>query len=468
MRTLLGVALVAVLLGCACTGVNEKKIRSDYATVIAALQATPSPEPSAAPAVAPIRASTPAPAPTSLFSSGAATATPAAQPPRVVAQGFGRQGHTLSYAFVVENPSGSVALENIPYSATFYNAAGVAVQTDSGIVQLVPPGQQVGQAQMLTLSHDDPLDHVEVKLQQGRAVPTQPLPAFPADQISYTPGQSLGTIGGIVHNPASVAFSNVLVSAIAYDAADRIIGGGYTVLPLLPASGQARVQAQVLTAAPPDHERLFVELRDPGDFAAASPTPAQSDLTIVAQGYGQGSGTEQGTVGYGIIIQNGSATLEYDSVGYQADFYDATGIVVATETDRLQRILPGERIGVAERRVLAQGGTVARMEAKLLPGTPQPATVRAGLVGGPASYGPHRGVNSVTGTIRNTGSQDVKAPQIFAVAYDAQGQIIGGGATIGDLVPAGREAEVEVFITSAGDPARIELFASTSSLTSHP
>src|SRR5579885_1372147 len=128
MRTLLCATLVAALFGCACTGVSEKKFRSDYATVIAALQATPSPEPSASATAAPIRAFTPAPAPTSLFSAGAATASPAAQPPRVVAQGFGRQGHTLSYAFVVENPN-AAALENVPYSATFYNAAGVAVQS---------------------------------------------------------------------------------------------------------------------------------------------------------------------------------------------------------------------------------------------------------------------------------------------------------------------------------------------------
>lgn len=286
MRTLLCAVVIAALLCCGCTGVNEKEIRSDYATVIAALQATPSPEPSVTSTLVPVRAFTPA-AVTLFPAPAAATPTPAdAQPPRVVAQGFGQQRHTLSYAFVVENPNAAVALENIPYHATFYNAAGVAVQTDSGIVQLVPPGQQIGQAQMMTLSRDDAIDHLEVTLQQGRLVPTRPLPEFPADQLSYAPGQSLGTIGGIVHNPTGVAFSTVLVSAIAYDAADRIIGGGYTVLPLLPAAGQARVRAQVLTAAPPDHERLFVELRDPADFAAASATPAPADLTIVAQGYG--------------------------------------------------------------------------------------------------------------------------------------------------------------------------------------
>ncbi|HZQ34574.1 MAG TPA: FxLYD domain-containing protein [Dehalococcoidia bacterium] len=468
MRTVLCAVAIVALLCCACTGVNEKKIRSDYATVIAALQATPSPTPRAAPTLAPSRPVTPAAA--SLFSTAsAATPTPAPpQSPRVVAQGMGQQGHTLSYAFVVENPSTGVALENIPYRATFYNAAGAAAHTDFGIVQLVPPGQQIGQAQIITLIHEGAIDHVEVALQQGRAVPTRPLPEFTADQLSYTPGQSLGTIGGIVHNPAAVAFSHVLVSAIAYDAADRIIGGGFTVLPLLPPAGQARVHAQVLTAAPPDHERLFVELRDPGDFAAASATPAQADLTIVAQGFGQGSGTEQGTVGYGIIVQNGSTSLEYDGVGYQAVFYDANGIVIASEADELERILPGERLGVAQRRVLAQGGTAARMEVKLLPGKAQPATATAGLVGGGATYGPHRGVYSVVGTIRNAGSQDIKAPQVFALAYDAQGRIIGGGATIGDLVPAGREAEVEIFITSAGAPARIELFGSTSPLTAHP
>ena len=161
--------------------------------MIAALQATPTPAPVTTPNITPARAFTPVPPPISLFpTAAAATPTPSGQPLRIVAQGFGQLGHELNYAFVVENANPRQAMQNIGYRATFYNAAGAAVQTDFGIVQLVLPEQQLGQAQMVSLIHADPIDHVEVSLQAGRALPAQPQPEFTADQLVYTPGQLLG------------------------------------------------------------------------------------------------------------------------------------------------------------------------------------------------------------------------------------------------------------------------------------
>jgi len=455
--------IAALVLSCACTLDRSKQIKSEYATVIAALQATATPQAPPTP-VAPsvLRPATALPTPRPARPT--ATPTPTVQPLRLVAQGFGAVGRELSYAFIVENPNANQALVNTAYNAVLYNAAGVAVQSDAGIVQLVLPGQRLGQAAMVSLIHDDAIDHVDVALQTGRALPAAQQPAFTADQVAYAPGQALGRVSGIIQNPVPAELHIVLVNAVAYDAAGRIVGGGFTNISLLPASGRARVEVPVLTTSPPDRVELSVELGLGNlDQLSAAATPAPSgDVRIVDQGYGQGYGQEQGTVGYALLIENASSTLEYAGVGYEATFYDAGGVALASESDVLERILPGERIGVAQKRVLAQGGQIARMQARLVPGKPRPAQQGAAFVGGAAAYGPHRGVASVIGTIRNQSTQDVKAVQVFAVAYDARGAISGGGATLIDLAPAGRDAQAEVFITSAGPPARVELFAAPS------
>jgi len=54
---------------------------------------------------------------------------------------------------------------------------------------------------------------------------------------------------------------------------------------------------------------------------------------------------------------------------------------------------------------------------------------------------------------------------VSAIAYDEAGEIIGGGFTYLDFVPANGKAAVEVSITSTGIPATTELYAIVSGLS---
>jgi hypothetical protein len=47
---------------------------------------------------------------------------------------------------------------------------------------------------------------------------------------------------------------------------------------------------------------------------------------------------------------------------------------------------------------------------------------------------------------------------VYAVLYDAEGTIIGGGTGYIDLLPAGGSAEVEVYVYGGADPADIRIF----------
>jgi hypothetical protein len=54
---------------------------------------------------------------------------------------------------------------------------------------------------------------------------------------------------------------------------------------------------------------------------------------------------------------------------------------------------------------------------------------------------------------------------VYAVPYDANGNIIGGGFGFVNFIPAGGQTGVEVQVESAGVPARVELYAGITILT---
>jgi len=72
----------------------------------------------------------------------------------------------------------------------------------------------------------------------------------------------------------------------------------------------------------------------------------------------------------------------------------------------------------------------------------------------------------VTGQVTSTFNQDLAAPNYTAVAYDAGGNMVGIGQTLGTRLPAGGTAPVEVPIKLNQEPARVELYFTPDSFTS--
>ena len=58
-------------------------------------------------------------------------------------------------------------------------------------------------------------------------------------------------------NPYAVELADLRVTAVAFDAADHIIGGGVTILDLLPAGGNAAVTVPVTVGGEPARVEVF-------------------------------------------------------------------------------------------------------------------------------------------------------------------------------------------------------------------
>ena len=81
------------------------------------------------------------------------------------------------------------------------------------------------------------------------------------------------------------------------------------------------------------------------------------------------------------------------------------------------------------------------------------------------SFQADRFSSTVTGQIVSPYTKDVTNVKAMAVAYNEAGEIVGGGFSYVDFVPAGGKAAVEVQVVVTGTPAKVELYATVSSLS---
>jgi len=71
----------------------------------------------------------------------------------------------------------------------------------------------------------------------------------------------------------------------------------------------------------------------------------------------------------------------------------------------------------------------------------------------------------VTGEVISPYTKDITNIRVSAIGYNEAEEIIGGGFTYLDFVPANGKAAVEVSITSSETPATADLYAAVSALS---
>lgn len=409
-------------------------------------------------------------APTQASGPGA-TARPTEPPPspapepealRLEAQGFGQDGRNLGYAFIVENPNPGLSVESSQYQLAAYDANGTVVETDSGYIELLLPGQKLGIGGTLYLDEGVTVSKIEVQLSEGEAVPSDPLPTFTVDAVSHTPGQFSSHVTGVVTSPYKRAIENVRVSAVIYSASGEIIGGGSSFLNFVPAHGSSGVDVLVASAPDVASVELYPAISALSLLGSNEESPAGAvDLTLIQYGFGQ----DENEVGFGLIVENPNEGFAVESTRYQVTAYAEDGKVLAVDGGFIDVLLPQQTLGLGGSMFLEEGATVARVEAQILAGDFETTDALPFFAAENVAYQPGDFSSSVTGEIVNPYAKDISNLRVSAIAYDEAGAIIGGGFTFLDFAPANGKAAVEAFVTTAGTPATVELYASLSALS---
>ena len=202
---------------------------------------------------------------------------------------------------------------------------------------------------------------------------------------------------------------------------------------------------------------------------AATTTPvSKPSVEIVSYGFTQLPPDSIGNsyVTYAVVLKNNSTSQTEQSISVNVAFYDAAGTVVKAQDDNVNFLLPGQTAATAESGISAAGAV--KMTVQALPGQTYEVkqTVGTFTAEGINTTRQQFGGAKTNCLLKSTFAKDLKQLYATAVYYDASNQIIGGGFTFVDFVPAAGQAAVEISGPQLpADPARTEVYANLSNLT---
>lgn len=221
------------------------------------------------------------------------------------------------------------------------------------------------------------------------------------------------------------------------------------------------VAPQPVTAAPAPAP---APVPAPTQASAPSQAPAQvQTLRTLASGYGQ-DGIE---MAFAFVIENPNPGHMLDGK-YQVAAYDSSGRVLDTDSGYITYVLPGQKTAIAASMYLPDNTTAAKLDVQVQTTSSKAFTARPSFSFSNITYLADRWTPKVSATISSPFDKDGKYVRISAVAYNASGVIVGGGFTFQDFVPARGQSATSFSVTTNGTPARIELYASISSLGGTP
>jgi hypothetical protein len=196
--------------------------------------------------------------------------------------------------------------------------------------------------------------------------------------------------------------------------------------------------------------------------ASPSVAPSSTELRLVAQGFGQAGDS----VGFAFVVKNTSPSLVTGPTGYVVTAYNAAGAVVRTGGGTIGVVLPGQQQGVAGALAVPSTSPVARIDVKLEPPAfhfPWTADPRA-LATTAVALRRDSSLATASGIVTNSGAIGFDGAIVSAIAYNATGQIVGGGATTTGPIPPNGRVSVDVPITTSIPPIQLELYAAPRAL----
>jgi hypothetical protein len=455
-RSLVLVVVLGILAACGTSrteGTQNAVAPTTSATSESQAQGQVGAKPTAAPKPTAKPRATPRPKP---------TATPEVEKEKlkVEATGFGQDKTSVAYAFTISNPNQGLAVESTQYQVSVYDEAGKVLKTDSGYLDVVFPGQVTGFAGTTYLDSDsDVVAKVEIQLSEGDYESTEAMPTFESSQVAYVPADYSPQVAAVISSPYKKDVDTLRVAAIAYDDAGKIIGGGYTYLSFVPASGQSAVMMSVTTQGEPAKVEVYAGFSSLSSLGSNAVEDGAKAITITAEGYGQ----DENQLGFGMLVKNPNSDLMLEGSQYQVAVYAEDGSVLGVDEGYLGVQFPDSETGLAGNIYLPDETTASKVVMQVLTGRSEKAKPEDSFTAEDASFEAGDYSSKVTGSVNNPFSKEVKSVRVNAITFDDAGKIIGGGYTYADFIPAGGKSAVEVSVVTAGTPAKAELYATVSS-----
>ncbi len=380
----------------------------------------------------------------------------------VTKSGFGQDGRDIGFGFIIQNPNISHAFESTRYQVALYDAAGVVVDTESGFVEIVLPGQSLGVAGRTFLDEGITATRIEVQLQSDNsdAVASEQIPTFQVNSATYIPDDITPLATGQISSPYDQDLENVRVSFISYDGNGAINGGGFTFTNFILARSSTGVHTSITTSGEPTNIELYPSISGLTFLGSQNTLPeGAQNINLLKSGYGQ----DDSQIGFGFILENPNPAKSIENSQYRITLYAEDGRVLKTDEGYMEILLPAQTIGIAGETFVDE--VVSRAEVQILAGDFLDEANAPSFNSENVNYIADDFSSSITGEIINLYGTDVSDIRASAIAYDANNNIIGGGFTFVDFVPGNGRAAAEVSVTTSAAPANVELYGILTSLS---
>ena len=378
-----------------------------------------------------------------------------ALPLQLLQFGFGQEETTLGYGFMVENPNPDLLIWDTSYQVEAFDAAGALIGSTNGGVYTILPGQTLGVGGDLELSEGSQAASITVTLIDGTAQPTEYTQPFEAYNAWFQEGEYSESVLSEIYNPYAVTYVSPLTFAVLFDQAGNIIGGGQSYISFLPPQDYGATVIMVTHAGQVASVRVDAIVMDM-EYNADPVLLPEGASDIQLEGFGFGS--DDYATGYGVVLYNPNDAVAAINSSYMVIGYDADGRVLEVSEGYLDLLQPGESKGVAGGFYFADPQKVDHATVFVHPGEYIEMSPIPWFDVDQISYSEEGGLKSVFATVSNPYDQDQEFASVYAVLYDAEGTIIGGGTGYIDLLPASGSAEVEVYVYGGADPADIRIF----------
>ena len=157
---------------------------------------------------------------------------------------------------------------------------------------------------------------------------------------------------------------------------------------------------------------------------------------------------------FGTIIQ--ISTLV--DVEYTVHAYDANGAQVDNTENTIGYLAPGETLGLVDEIWLDEGVIVDRISVDWIIGEEVSDESSAYVNVENTKYFSESGWNYLTGVLVNNDNVTYTDLRVSGIAYDASGEIVGGGYTYIDFLPGNDQVGVSILSSSFSNADRIELY----------
>ncbi|PKO05397.1 MAG: hypothetical protein CVU41_12235 [Chloroflexi bacterium HGW-Chloroflexi-3] len=365
----------------------------------------------------------------------------------------------LVTVFLFENLD-SDGVEDIEYTITVTNAAGATLKTENGYIDFIAAGGKTGVASQMFLDEGMVVDNVNIEWTYYMdAVGLEDNPfSFSNSRYYFDPYWDRFTT--VMTNNSATTYTNVRVDMLAYDAAGLVVGGGFTTLNFIPGNTKIGLSINSFVSDDPVRYEFFPKL------SLLSNETTDSDLFTDISVLKTGFFYNETTLGGGFLVQNTSNNV-MRGAEYNLTIYEDDGSVAQVSSGIISLIWPGQTIGVSPGSVtLSEGATPTDFEVNVMAGDP----VNQEFSSNPLSIQSSTFIDDnlypiVSVTIANAHNQEINNPYVTVLLYNAADEIIGGGFTYPDPVPANGTLIYDVYVThmSSEGPARIEAFASLTS-----